>query len=71
MDDMSGNLAIELNKFEFRIKEDPSVAQVVSRSGGGGGAISLLALLFLLAGPLLAYVIGVKICLSTLRKRLS
>ena len=60
MDDMSGNLAIELNKFEFRIKEDPSVAQVVHRSGGGGGAISLLALLFLLAGPLLARSFGAR-----------
>jgi rhombotail lipoprotein len=37
MTDMSDNLAIELNKFEFRIKEDPTVAQVTPRGGSGGG----------------------------------
>jgi rhombotail lipoprotein len=46
MDDMNENLAIELHEFEFRIKEDPTVAQVVSESGGGG-AVSLWACLFL------------------------
>jgi len=54
MDDMSENLAIELNKFEFRIKEDPTVAQVVSKSGGGMGAVSYLTLLFLFTSLLIA-----------------
>ena len=33
MNAMSENLAIELNKLEFRIKEDPTVAQVTPRAG--------------------------------------
>jgi len=54
MDDMSDNLAIELNKFEFRIQEDPSVAQVVSRDGGsgGGGAAFYVACLLLIMASL-------------------
>ena len=38
MDDMSENLVIELNKFEFRIEEDPSVAQVGSGADLRNGA---------------------------------
>ena len=49
MSEMSENLAIELNKFEFRIKEDPTVAQVTSRDGSGGGGIFSLYLILLLA----------------------
>jgi rhombotail lipoprotein len=47
MDAMSENLAVELDKFEIRIKENPSVATVVS-SGGGFGSVSYLTCLFLL-----------------------
>jgi len=47
MDDMSENLAVELNKFEYRIQNEPAVAEVVGGSGGGGGAVSVLACLLL------------------------
>lgn len=50
MDDMSENLITELNKFEFRIENEPAVADVIPQSGGGGGggAMSLFvyALIF-------------------------
>jgi rhombotail lipoprotein len=49
MSAMSENLVIELNKFEFRIKEDPTVAHVTSREGSGGGGIFSLYLILLLA----------------------
>jgi rhombotail lipoprotein len=45
MNDMSGNLSIELDKFEIRIKEDPTVAQVTPREGYGGGAFSFYLIL--------------------------
>jgi len=52
MADMSDNLVTELNKFEFRIQNEPAVAEVVPSSGGGGGgggALSLVSCLFLLS----------------------
>lgn len=49
MTDMSDNLSVELTQFEFRIKEDPTVAQVTPRAGsGGGGSLSLYPILLLL-----------------------
>jgi rhombotail lipoprotein len=52
MAQMTDNLSVELDKFEVRIKEDPTVAQVTQREGRGGGAIwpCLLFLLILAAG---------------------
>jgi len=49
INDMSENLVAELNKFEFRIQNEPAVAEVISQSGGsgGGGATSLTACLLL------------------------
>jgi rhombotail lipoprotein len=49
MDDMSENLVTELNKFEFRIENEPTVAEVVPASGGsgGGGTISVWTCLLL------------------------
>jgi rhombotail lipoprotein len=49
IDDMSENLVAELNEFEFRIQNEPAVAEVIPRSGGsgGGGATSLAACLLL------------------------
>jgi len=38
---MSANLTVELEKFEQKIKEEPTVAQVVRRDGGGGGSVLL------------------------------
>jgi rhombotail lipoprotein len=49
MTEMTDNLSIELDKFEFRIKEDPTVAQVTPQAGYGGGAISAYLLLLLAA----------------------
>ena len=47
MDAMSENLAVELDKFEIRIKENPSVATVVSSSGGYGGVSYFTCLILL------------------------
>jgi len=49
MDDMSENLVTELNEFEFRIENEPTVAEVIPQPGGsgGGGAISPFACLLL------------------------
>ena len=49
MTDMSSNLVTELNKFEFRIENEPAVAEVVPSGGGGGGAMSLVCCLLLLS----------------------
>ena len=63
MQQMSTNLSAELDQFEGRVKSDPTVASTTWREGhGGGGSISILALLGLLvlriaaatAGPLAA-----------------
>ena len=53
MNAMSENLAIELNKLEFRIKEDPTVAQVTPRAGSGGGGVFSLYLILLLAATVI------------------
>ena len=51
MDDMNKNLLAELERFKTRIKEDPQLAQVVYAEGsGGGGLVSPMLLLALLAG---------------------
>ena len=48
---MTDNLTLELQDFELRIKEDPTVAQVVPEEGYGGGALSLyLIMLLIVAG---------------------
>ncbi|MEL7538032.1 MAG: rhombotarget lipoprotein [Pseudomonadota bacterium] len=50
VDDMTTNLASELERFEQRLKDEPALAQVEWREGeGGGGAIGLTALLLLLS----------------------
>jgi rhombotail lipoprotein len=49
IDDMSENLVAELNEFEFRIQNEPAVAEVIPQSGGTGGrgATSLAVCLLL------------------------
>ena len=49
MENMSKNLAVELERLEQRIKEDHTVAKVVSKDGGGAVGVVSLALLALLA----------------------
>ncbi len=53
IDDMTQNLTAELDRFEARLKEDPTVAQVTARTGGtsrsGGGSVSSAFLFLLLA----------------------
>jgi rhombotail lipoprotein len=45
MSDMTTNLQAELDRFEIRLKDDPTVAQVDSSAmSGGGGSIGLSAL---------------------------
>lgn len=39
MDGMSGNLATELDHFQERVKDDPSVAQTTWKPGSGGGSL--------------------------------
>ena len=52
MDQMTGNLAVELDRFEERVKEDSSVAKTEWRPGSGGGVFSwlMVALLALIGG---------------------
>lgn len=50
MTNMSENLAIELNKFEFRLQNEPAIAEVVPSGGGGGGIGSAMWLVLLLLG---------------------
>ena len=51
MADMTTNLEAELDRFELRLKEDPTVAQVDSSAmPGGGGAIGFASVLALLLG---------------------
>jgi rhombotail lipoprotein len=47
MEKMTGNLTIELDRFQERAKEDPSVAQTGWRPGSGGGSIGWLTLVML------------------------
>lgn len=54
MENMSENLTVELNKFEYRIKNEPSVAEVVQRSGGGGAIWPAMCFALLLAAWLRA-----------------
>lgn len=49
---MTQNLAVELDGFRERVKQDPQVAQVEWKPGHGGGGTSLLLLLGLLAAVL-------------------
>ena len=44
MGEMTGNLAMELDRFRERVQEDPTVAEVQWREGSGGGSISWLLL---------------------------
>ena len=41
MGQMTGNLAVELDRFQERVKDDPSVAKTQWRPGSGGGAVGL------------------------------
>ena len=41
MEQMTGNLAVELDRFQERVKDDPSVAKTQWRPGSGGGAVGL------------------------------
>jgi rhombotail lipoprotein len=52
MEQMTGNLAVELDRFQARVKEDPGVANTEWKPGYGGGALGLwmLALLALTGG---------------------
>jgi len=51
MEQMTGNLAVELDRFQERVKEDPGVANTEWRPGFGGGALGWLTLVLLvLAG---------------------
>ncbi len=45
IDDMTQNLTAELDRFEVRLKEDPTIAQVTPRSGGGSVSSAFLFLL--------------------------
>jgi len=42
MGEMTGNLAVELDRFRERAQEDPTVAEVKWKPGSGGGTISWL-----------------------------
>ena len=60
---MTENLSVELDKFELRIKEDPTVAQVTPREGySGGGAVSVYLLLLLGAAGLIRFMRPVRCC---------
>ena len=50
MQQMSANLAVELDRFEERVKSDPTVASTEWKEGhGGGGSFSIVALFALFA----------------------
>ncbi len=49
MDQMTGNLSAELDRFRERIKADPTVAKTEWKSGYGGGSSDWLLLISLLA----------------------
>jgi len=48
MDEMTANLAVELDRFTDRVKEDPQVAKVEWKPGSGGGGTSGWLFVFLL-----------------------
>ncbi|MDJ0794650.1 MAG: rhombotarget lipoprotein [Woeseiaceae bacterium] len=59
MQQMSGNLAAELDQFEERVKSDSTVASTSWREGhGGGGSFSVLALLGMLAARMAFAIAG-------------
>jgi rhombotail lipoprotein len=47
MEQMTGNLAVELDRFQERVKENPNVANTQWRPGSGGGAFGWLTLVLL------------------------
>jgi rhombotail lipoprotein len=54
MEQMTANLAVELDQFQERVKQDPSVAQTEWKPGyGGGGWLGMLDLLLLAVSSLL------------------
>ena len=42
MEQMTGNLAIELDRFQERVKENPTPARTEWKPGSGGGSIGWL-----------------------------
>ncbi len=53
MDQMTVNLAGELDRFAERVKSDPTVAQTEWKPGSGGGSQGMLTLVLLAASSLL------------------
>ncbi|MCO4812983.1 MAG: GlyGly-CTERM sorting domain-containing protein [Gammaproteobacteria bacterium] len=47
MNEMTANLAEELDRFRERIQEDPTTAQVQWRPGSGGGSLGWLTIALL------------------------
>ena len=47
IEQMTGNLTVELDRFQERVKEDPTVARTEWRPGSGGGSIGWWMLAFL------------------------
>jgi len=47
MEQMTGNLTVELDRFRERVKEDPTVARTEWKPGFGGGAVGWLLLAWL------------------------
>ena len=69
MQQMTANLAVELDQFEDRVKSDSTVASTSWKEGhGGGGSFSIVALLGLLAGKIAVAIAGL---LAALAKRAS
>lgn len=52
---MTDNLAIELERFRERVRQEPGVANVEWKSGSGGGAAGLLTLAMLCLAALVRY----------------
>lgn len=49
MEQMTANLAVELDQFRERVKSDPTVASAEWKPGSGGGSLGLLLLVAMLA----------------------
>jgi rhombotail lipoprotein len=65
MTSMTDNLSVELDTFELRIKEDPTVAQVTPKQGySGGGAVSVYLILLLAAAGLVRFIRPARYCCS-------